>query len=215
MRLRFHARIVVERAGPHKDHPRPVLGAGKQLASAGPAEKAHFSGRGLKGRKILLPGDFKPFGFRDYKRGEGRARHLPAVGTVAIGKHERLAVEFKSDDAAITASFDHGLISFTTCSEIHWGIAPITIFSRESIGLRFGDATVVIGNILAKTDATNPEGRLANRPQVSRDGIKVSSIKGRKYQGTEMLHCFNDIFLSFAYRSPSSSILDTEELPIP
>lgn len=87
-----------------------MVGTREHLTSAGPAEEAMLSWRGLKGNEIFLPDDFESFGFGDQNGGEGRARHLPAIGAMAIGKHEQLAVYFIFDGLAVTTTFEHDFI---------------------------------------------------------------------------------------------------------
>jgi hypothetical protein len=90
-----------------------VVNAREHLASAGPAETAMFSGRGLKGRQIFFPKDFEPFGFSDQNGRKRRARHFSAVRTMTIGKHKQFAVYFILNGPAITAAFDHNSGSYS------------------------------------------------------------------------------------------------------
>jgi hypothetical protein len=110
--LRFHVRVIIQRAGPDKDHPWPVFDTRKHVTSTGLAEIAMFSGRGLKGYQIFFSNNFESFGFSDQNGRECSACHFPAIGTMTIGKHKQLAVYFILNSAAITATFNHNSISF-------------------------------------------------------------------------------------------------------
>lgn len=140
--LRLEVRVVVQAAGADKNHPGAMFRAGIQMAPAGFAEIALFSGGGLEGNELGLAGnELESLFLRDQDRGERRAREFPAVRTMAIREEQQLAVDFVLHRAAVATAFEHidlaldGLRSIVNVRVLAGGLVRNTVTPCSAICL--------------------------------------------------------------------------------